>query len=55
MPKEEKQGKKYNPHPSYEDLPDIKLADGTKLGKRLKAGKFKKTRLGQRYNGKHRD
>lgn len=35
------------------DLPKLKLAGGTEV--QLKPGKWKKSRLGRRYNGKHRD
>lgn len=40
--------------PELHELPKVKLKDGTVI-KRLKAGKFKKTKLGQRFNGKHND
>lgn len=37
------------------DLPKTKLVDGTEVKVSHKMFRMKKSRLGRRYNGKHRD
>jgi hypothetical protein len=39
--------------PTLEDLPKLKDADGNEL--KLKPGKWRKSKLGRKYNGQHND
>jgi hypothetical protein len=41
------------PFVEFSDLPKTKLANGTEA--KLKAGRFKKSRLGRKFDGKHND